>query len=1514
MRKFLLSLIVLALAASGVQADPPVLTPGWDAFVIRNANDGTSGPPLILDNDVYQTDAVEMVVFAGGQKAGLGTNDVNGAKVSQIATLHVDRLDDPVGSGSLYGPYFNIWITDGAGNYAVIANEPSNGEWGGDPWDISDWNELKTKSCKVYETAGWNSNSSWVHTHIGHSDPFTFEEVGDLIISPPSPAYIAASSDIGSGAPDEIVTNIAYGYNWIFGDTLDNYVSGTEGFVVNNYSATANFPVNNTTQGIGYTSIQAAINDANPNDNITVAVGTYYETLNVNVAGLTITGDDQSTVVVDPTGLGTNNSGIYVAADDVTLSTLTLNSTVTTSLPHYGIKVGEFDGCSLTNLTATEVYRSGLDAIGSSNLTVTGCSALNNGGHGMALTDCNDVAVTGITLSGNGWQNVSVATWGRYTPLGTSGIVFSGTNTFGDLFQLEMGDYNNPSVPPAGAAVITYSTNILDVADVTVQSGDFGFALHGEQDDSPGQVRIWFFSTLANASIVPTLAPIGHWSGGGMYIESLTDGTQHYVTPGCSIQAAIDAADPFDKIDVLAGTYVEALLIEKSLTINGATAGVNKNGYTVPANYLWDDTVESIIQHPGGGYLTIVDIHDTDNVTFDGFVVEELNAVANTNTSLVRVYAHTQEITNINVVNNVIGPNTNVVLQDGAQGRMGLYIINHPYSDQGVVNSNFARNKIFDCKGNGDNIFLWTSYYAYGAPGPADMTGTFIQDNEIYGSHRAGIETAGGFANLTIKDNTIYGQTGLPSDNPDFLKYGHGIQLIRGSSDKVSDPLTAYGPVNLTIEGNEIYGNQKCGIYMGPKNDDILITDNEIHDNGWNGVMLDLEGNYWNPQFESPPSSGQYACFDCSEDVSVTENEIYGNGNGGHALAHYGVQLVGTPTNAFQIGAGSNWWGAASGPLDSSDDTGTGGLYNPGGQGDEVTDLVLYMPWVGVAEGDIEPVTTGPLNCSQTITLSFKYTADDYTPDLFLYNAVVTATPGLVFGTIEDMLPFGTVNDNFFAMSTGTNEWTITGSTVGSPTYPVVGPGTTTLFKIPFSASADVIGSVDFSSLTLRDPANDTIPVTLTGASITYDCTAPAAVTGISAAPGHNKVDVSWVHNDVDVDHYEVFSGVWHDGSNVSAYPEYDDLPGDIIPTPPGSYTAAVAPEWQPVLPVATTPTPSQTQSWGDHLSRGVYYYTVFAVDAAGNPSAAPAAVDRATNYWLGDVVTTSPVTPPNGLVESHDMIALATAFGTSHGDGFYNNKTDVGPTDDFGRLGIPTTDNDIDFEDLMVFSMNFGIVTQTKAPLPVSAVVDLAWVRYDDGRQALRLVNGSGVKGLNIRGDVQVSDVVAGDLLDAQSELTFLRNVGEGLDVSVAVMGINVGFAGSGDLFIVDAETAINIDDLTIKVRGYDNSKLQFKMDETSGSLTPRVFALNRNYPNPFNPMTKISFSLPEAQDVRLEVYGVDGRKVATLLNETRGPGLHEVIWNGQDDSGRQAASGMYFYRINAGPYSEVHKMTLMK
>lgn len=565
------------------------------------------------------------------------------------------------------------------------------------------------------------------------------------------------------------------------------------------------------------------------------------------------------------------------------------------------------------------------------------------------------------------------------------------------------------------------------------------------------------------------------------------------------------------------------------------------------------------------------------------------------------------------------------------------------------------------------------------------------------------------------------------------------------------------------------------------------------------------------------------------------------------------------------------------------------------------------------AIGDIDPEISGLLNCSQTITLTFNYTANEYTQDMFLYNAVVSATPGLIFGAVVDLEPFGNINNSFFPVETGTNEWTITGSTVGNPSYPVSGEGTTGLFSITFSATADVVGSVQYESLVLRDPDNNTIPVVLTGASITYDCTAPDMVTGITADPHHNRVEVAWDHSGSDVDHYEVFSGLWHDGAHASVYPEYDDVP-NAIPTRPADYAAILAnsAEWDHVGDVAAL---TMDELWPDATERGVYYYEVFAVDAAGNPSIPAAANDRATNYWLGDIFAM------DGTVGVLDMDILGDTYGLVHGvvgPPAYNNFCDVGPTDDWSRVGIPTTDDHIGFEDLMVFAMNFGVVqSNNKNQTVISPTANLAWVDVGNGRYALRLIDGSGVKGVHVRANLpegSITAVTAGQLLDEQGEPTFLKNIGNSLDTSVAVMGQGNGFAGSGDLFLVDSGAAIAVSDLAIEIRGHDNSVVQLSMDETEGTVTPRVFALKANYPNPFNPVTKISFSLPESQEVLLSVYSVDGTRVATLVNESRPAGLHEILWTGRDDAGRAVASGMYFYRIKAGPYSQVRKMTLMK
>ena len=107
--------------------------------------------------------------------------------------------------------------------------------------------------------------------------------------------------------------------------------------------------------------------------------------------------------------------------------------------------------------------------------------------------------------------------------------------------------------------------------------------------------------------------------------------------------------------------------------------------------------------------------------------------------------------------------------------------------------------------------------------------------------------------------------------------------------------------------------------------------------------------------------------------------------------------------------------------------------------------------------------------------------------------------------------------------------------------------------------------------------------------------------------------------------------------------------------------------------------------------------------------------------------------------------------------------------------------------------------------------------------------------------------------------------------------------------------------------------SRLLFISEEirTPASL----LALHQNRPNPFNPSTTISFSLPIECAVRLEVYDVSGRLVAKLVNGARlGAGTHDVEWNGRDASGRTAASGIYVYRLAAGRETISRKMVLLR
>ncbi|MCK4654502.1 MAG: T9SS type A sorting domain-containing protein, partial [Candidatus Cloacimonetes bacterium] len=96
---------------------------------------------------------------------------------------------------------------------------------------------------------------------------------------------------------------------------------------------------------------------------------------------------------------------------------------------------------------------------------------------------------------------------------------------------------------------------------------------------------------------------------------------------------------------------------------------------------------------------------------------------------------------------------------------------------------------------------------------------------------------------------------------------------------------------------------------------------------------------------------------------------------------------------------------------------------------------------------------------------------------------------------------------------------------------------------------------------------------------------------------------------------------------------------------------------------------------------------------------------------------------------------------------------------------------------------------------------------------------------------------------------------------------------------------------------------------------LIPIRTELTGNYPNPFNPSTTISFSLREADNVRIDIYNLKGEKVKTLIDNYMEAAYHTVEWNGQDDNNRSVASGIYFYKMKAGGrYTSTKKMILMK
>jgi hypothetical protein len=116
--------------------------------------------------------------------------------------------------------------------------------------------------------------------------------------------------------------------------------------------------------------------------------------------------------------------------------------------------------------------------------------------------------------------------------------------------------------------------------------------------------------------------------------------------------------------------------------------------------------------------------------------------------------------------------------------------------------------------------------------------------------------------------------------------------------------------------------------------------------------------------------------------------------------------------------------------------------------------------------------------------------------------------------------------------------------------------------------------------------------------------------------------------------------------------------------------------------------------------------------------------------------------------------------------------------------------------------------------------------------------------------------------------------------------------------------------DFLGVEIFSYD-----FSTDtEVTDPSLPKSFALYQNYPNPFNSQTVIAYDLPKPSDIELSIFNTLGQRVKTLHVDGQTAGRHYYNWDGTSNSGKEVASGIYFYRLRTKYVNYAKKMILLR
>lgn len=140
------------------------------------------------------------------------------------------------------------------------------------------------------------------------------------------------------------------------------------------------------------------------------------------------------------------------------------------------------------------------------------------------------------------------------------------------------------------------------------------------------------------------------------------------------------------------------------------------------------------------------------------------------------------------------------------------------------------------------------------------------------------------------------------------------------------------------------------------------------------------------------------------------------------------------------------------------------------------------------------------------------------------------------------------------------------------------------------------------------------------------------------------------------------------------------------------------------------------------------------------------------------------------------------------------------------------------------------------------------------------------------------------------------------------------VDYFNDGDIIAICGMNETPIDDWGTDITTRGELTILTDVRQDNGNLISNNFELRNNYPNPFNPETNISFSVPKLSEISLVIYNSLGQKVKTLINGKMISGNQSAVWNGKNEFGNSVPSGVYYYRLEAGSNSITKRMVLLK